>query len=155
LERDGITSAETIFSGRGLVALYRVLAEGAGKTPQLRTAPEITTAGLAHEDAAASEALGLMVDWLGQFAGDLALVFGAQGGVYIGGGLGSNIVPLLSTPRFRDAFKGRGDRAAYLGEIPVHVIKTGADANMRGAAVALARSLPARSTVRGASMRAS
>jgi glucokinase len=91
-----------------------------------------------------------MTTWLGQLAADLAVVFGARGGVYLGGGLCSNIVPLLSTPRFREAFEGQGERRAYLREIPIQVIKTGADANLRGAAVALARSLPARANVRRA-----
>jgi glucokinase len=137
------------------VALYGALAVRTGKAATLHKAPEITAAGLAHEDTAATEALELIAGWLGQLAGDLALVFGARGGVYFGGGLGSNIVPLLSTPRFKEVFAGRGDRRSYLAEIPIHVIKTGADANMRGAAVALARSLPARPNMRRVSARAS
>ena len=84
------------------------------------------------------------IDELGHFAGDLALAFGARGGVYLAGGLASNIVPLLSTPRFREAFDGGGPRRDYLKEIPIFAVKTGADANMRGAAIALARSLPVR-----------
>ncbi len=155
LARDGITSAETVFSGRGLVALYTSLAARAGNAAAFQKAPEITAAGLAHEDAAATEALELMASWLGQLAGDLALVFGARGGVYLGGGLGSNIVPLLSTPRFKEAFEGRGERKGYLGDIPVYAIKTGADANMRGAAVALARSLPVRPSAYRSTQRAS
>jgi glucokinase len=154
LAGDGVTSAESVFSGRGLVALYTFLATRGGGTPARRKSTEITAAGLAHEDAAATEALELMATWLGQLAGDLALVFGAKGGVYLGGGLCSNIVPILQTPRFKEAFLGHAERSAWLGEIAVHVIKTGADANMRGAAVALARSLPARANVRRAGGRA-
>jgi glucokinase len=155
LQRDGVASAETVLSGRGLVALYTALATRNGNTALLHRAPEITAAGLAHEDAAATEALELMAEWLGHLAGELALVFGAKGGVYLGGGFSSNIVPLLDTPRFKDAFAGRGGRRDYLGEIAINVIKTGADANMRGAAVALCRSLPARPDVRRLSVRAS
>jgi glucokinase len=154
LSRDGLSSAETVLSGRGLVTLYSLLATRAGRAATLHRATEITTAGLAHEDAAATEALELITTWLGQLAGDLALVFGARGGVYLGGGLCSNIVPLLATPRFREAFEGSGERAAYLGDISIHVIKTAADANMRGAAVALARRLAPRTNARHAAARA-
>jgi glucokinase len=154
LSRDGIASAETVLSGRGLVALYGVLCARSGQAATLHGAPEITAAGLAHEDTAATEALELLTVWLGQLAGDLALIFGARGGVYLGGGLCSNIVPLLSTPRFKDAFEGQGERRGYLGEVAVHVIKTGADANMRGAAVALARCLPAHTNARRSRVRA-
>jgi glucokinase len=154
-QRDGVVSAETVLSGRGLVALYSALATRNGNTTLLHRAPEITAAGLAHEDAAATEALELMAEWLGHLAGDLVLVFGAKGGVYLSGGFLSNIVPLLATPRFKDAFTGLGQRRDYLGEIAINVIKTGADANMRGAAVALCRSLPARPDVRRLSVRAS
>lgn len=149
--KDRDRTAESIFSGHGLVALYNGLAAREGKKPTLDTAPAVTAAGLAREDKAASDALELMAGWLGQIAGNLALAFGARGGVYLGGGLASNIVTLLTTPRFRDAFEGVGARQDYLKSIPIHVIKTGADANMRGAAVALARSLPVRATARRAS----
>ncbi len=154
LTRDGLATAELVLSGRGLVALYGILCARAGKPATLHRAPEITAAGLAHEDTAATEALELMTVWLGQLAGDLAVVFGARGGIYLGGGLCSNVVPLLSTPRFKEAFEGQGKRRAYLGEVPIQVIKTGADANLRGAAVALARSLPPRASVRRAGARA-
>lgn len=144
--QDGVLTAEAVLSGHGLVVLYKALAARNGAPASLNRAPEITTAGLAHEDAAATEALQLMADWLGQLAGDLALGFGAKGGVYLGGGFASNIVPLLSAQRFKDAFEGSGERRKYLGDVTVSVIKTGADANMRGAAVALAASLPVRAT---------
>ncbi len=144
----GLATAEAVLSGRGLVALYIALATRNGGSAPLSRAPEITAAGLAREDLAATEALELMAAWLGQLAGDLALVFGAKGGVYLGGGLAANIAPLLATPSFKAAFEGGGERRAYLHDVPIYAIKTAADANMRGAAVAVARSLPARPSVR-------
>lgn len=136
-------SAEHVFSGAGLVALYRALAgdRAAGQRP---TPEWITKAGLAHDDEAATEALRLMAVWLGRFAGDMAALYGARGGIYLTGGLCSNIVPALTTGHFRDAFEAKGPFGAYLEDVPVMVIKTGADAGLRGAAVALAQSLPQR-----------
>lgn len=136
--------AEEAFSGRGLVALYAQLAGKGGGKGALTTAPEITRAALAGEDDAAVDALNTTVVRLGQLAGNLALAFGARGGVYLGGGLPSNVVAALATPRFREAFEGTGGRRDYLGNIPVYAIKTAADAGLRGAAVALAQSLPER-----------
>lgn len=136
-------TAEDAFSGRGLVTLYSELAKQRGGGALLHTAPDITRAALAAEDDVAVEALNMTVVRLGRFAGDLALIYGARGGVYLGGGLPSNIVPALATQRFREAFEGEGGRRDYLGKIPIFAIKTGADAAMRGAAIALAQSLPA------------
>lgn len=135
-------SADDVFSGRGLVAIYTSLANSRNVKPQLAGARTIAAAGLAHEDPIAVEALDLMATWLGRFAGDIALIYGARGGVYLAGGLAANIVPVLSTDRFRDAFENKGKRSDYLGNIAVKVIKTGADAGLRGATLALARSLP-------------
>jgi glucokinase len=139
-------TAEDAFSGRGLVALYRALAERDNRQPTLLTAPDITRAAIANEDQRALEALQLTVGWLAGYVGDLALAFGARGGVYLAGGMLANIVPLLATPGFRDGFLGDGGRRDYLEPIAINVVKTSADAGLRGAAIALAQSLPARST---------
>ena len=148
-----VITAEQVFSGRGLLALYQALAARGGTEPTLTTAPDVTRLALAQEDPAAVEALQLTTTWLGGLVGDLALTFGARGGVYLGGGMLANIVPVLTAPEFRDAFLGTGERRAYLEPIAVNVIKTGADAGLRGAAIALQQSLPARPA--RATMRAS
>lgn len=143
LPKADFISAEHVFSGTGLVAVYLALAKGqaAGEHP---TPEWITRAGLAREDEAATEALRLMAIWLGRFAGDMAALFDARGGIYLTGGLCSNIVPALTTGHFREAFEAKGEFGAFLKTVPVMVIKTSADAGLRGAAVALAQSLPQR-----------
>ena len=50
------------------------------------------------------EALGQFVAWLGSFAGDAALLFGARGGVYLGGGIVPKMIDALSTGIFLSAF---------------------------------------------------
>jgi glucokinase len=139
LATQGLVSAGEVLTGRGLVALYSAVR---GKRTKLKP-EQITKAGLSGEDADAGRALNFMAIWLGRFAGDVALHFGAAGGVFLAGGMPANMVPALQTGRFRDAFEGGGDRRAYLGTVPVNVIKAGADAGLRGAAIALANSLPA------------
>ncbi|MEP7239571.1 MAG: glucokinase [Devosia sp.] len=140
---EGMVQAGDILTGHGLVRLYDSLVAAKSGPARKLTPSQITKAGLSGEDPAATEALDLMATWLGRFAGDVALHFGATGGVYLAGGMPSNLIPALQTVRFRDAFESVGDRHGYLGDVPLAVIKAGADAGLRGAAVALANSLPA------------
>lgn len=140
LATEGFVTAGEVLTGKGLVTLHGALR---GKRSKL-TPAQITKAGLSGEDPEAARALELMATWLGRFAGDIALHFGASGGVFLAGGMPSNIVPALQSQRFREAFEGDGERRAYLGSVPVNVIKSGADAGLRGAAIAVANSLPVR-----------
>ena len=142
-ETGGYTSCGDVFTGKGLVALYGAIAAKTKAPGTLATARQIAAAGLSGEDPVAVRSLQTMATWLGQVAGDIALLYGARGGLYLGGGLVANIVPALGTGHFREAFENRGKRSEYIARIPVKVIKTAADAGLRGAAIALARTLPA------------
>lgn len=135
--------AEEVFSGKGLVAVYGALLRSRGEEPKPLSPPQITKLGLAGDDAAATEAVNLIASAFGRFAGDIALVFGARGGVYLAGGLSAGIVPAIDHGRFRAAFADKGAMNGYLDILPLKVIKTGADAGLRGAAIALARELSA------------
>ncbi len=137
------TSCDDVFTGPGLVRLYEALSAKA-KVKGKSTGPkQIVAAGLSGEDPVAARSLQIMASWLGRVAGDIALVYGTRGGLYLGGGLVANMIPALQTGHFREAFENRGDRSAYIARIPVRVLKTAADAGLRGAALAMARSLPA------------
>lgn len=93
-------------------------------------------------DEIASRSLDLMSRWFGGFAGNMALHFGAKGGVYLAGGLPTGIVETLKKEAFREAFDGVGERSQYLKDVAVYALKPAADPGLRGAAVALANSLP-------------
>jgi glucokinase len=136
-------SAEQVFCGQGLVALYNALARDRGETAPALSAPQINRLGASGEDPIAAEAINLMGIWFARFAGDVALTFGARGGVYLGGGLSAGVVPAIDRQHFLAAFRAKGESSGYAAAMPVHVVKTGADAGLRGAAVALARALPA------------
>jgi glucokinase len=143
---EGFVHAGDILTGRGLVALYGALVGEGGRPAVKMTPAQVTKAGLSADDPAAVRALELMATWLGRFAGDVALHYGATGGVYLAGGMPANIAPALNSRHFLDAFEGVGERHDYLADAPVHVIKASADAGLRGAAVALANSLPVHTT---------
>lgn len=149
IAHEGFVQAGQILTGHGLVSLYEAMVKAEGRQPPHLSPEQVTKAGLSGEDSVAARSLDTMATWLGRFAGDVALHFGATGGVYLAGGMPSNIVPALQSRHFLDAFEGIGERRDYLADTPVHVIKAGADAGLRGAAIALANSLPVRaSTIR-------
>jgi len=132
-------SAERALSGPGLAELYQAIAASHGLSPEPRQPNEVIVLGLSGEDEIAVEALELFIDWLGRFAGDAALLFGARGGVYLGGGIAPKLIAKLSGGPFRQAFEDKGRMAAYLQPIPVYVILaefatlTGAAASLRAA----------------------
>lgn len=142
----GHVSAERLISGPGLAALYRILAGMKGEAAEALPATGIVRAALAHEDPLAEEALELFVEWLGRFAGDMALAFGARGGVYLGGGIAPRIIEALEAGGFRKAFEAKGRLSPFLETVPVHVIKA-ADAGLRGAAIALSETVSPYSSV--------
>lgn len=119
---EGRISGEQILSGRGLLSTYRAVALADGKTPVLKTPAEVTAAALGAADPTASEALALFATCLGRTAGDLALVFKAQGGVFLTGGIAQKIVPALKAPNFRAAFEDKAPHTQMMRAIPVFVI---------------------------------
>lgn len=137
-DASGLVPAGRLLCGKGLVEVYRKL----GGTVAHATPEQITRDGLEETDAAATRALDLTAIWLGRFAGDMALHVGATGGLYLAGGLPTGLAPVLKKGGFRIAFDGVGERADYLKDVAVYALKTAADPGLRGAAVALANSLP-------------
>lgn len=119
---NGRVSGEQILSGRGLVNTYRAVALADGHSPVFATPAEITRAALDRSDAIAEEALALFVTCLGRTAGDVALVFKAQGGVYLSGGIAQKIIPALRAGNFRAAFNDKAPHSEWMADIPVYVI---------------------------------
>ncbi len=64
--------------------------------------------GLVGSDPIAVEALQTFIAWLGAFAGDAALMFGARGGVYLGGGIAPRIVEALGCRPIPPGLRGEG-----------------------------------------------
>ncbi len=114
-------SAERCLSGRGLINLHRALAEIEHvKAPEL-TPPAITRRAQTG-DRLAREAVAMFCAMLGSTAGNLALVYGALGGVYIAGGIVPKLGRLFDTKLFRDRFADKGRYRRYLAPIPTYVI---------------------------------
>jgi glucokinase len=119
---DGRISAEVLLAGRGIVALYRAVAKTTGEKPRYADPAEVTRAALDGSDAVAVRTLGLYARLLGRLAGDMALVFMAHGGAYIGGGIPPRILRFLTEGEFRRAFETKYPHEAVMATIPVYVI---------------------------------
>jgi len=131
-------SAERVLSGPGLVALYEAHAAVAGKPTEALTAADITTRGLAGDCPLCAATLHTFCAMLGTVAANLALVLGARGGIYIGGGIVPRLGDYFARSPFRARFEQKGRFSDYLARIPTYVIHAPYPA-LLGAARALER----------------
>jgi glucokinase len=120
--RFGHVSAERVLSGEGMVNLYDTIAELDGEAPPRRNPAEITKAALAKECAVSQATLDQFCAMLGTVAGNLALTLGAQGGVYIAGGIGPRVADYFAESRFRTRFEDKGRFNSYLAPIPTWLV---------------------------------
>lgn len=115
-------SAERCLSGPGLVNLYNALAALDGVPAAPYTAAQITDPATAARDPLCREATAMFCAMLGTVAGDLALTLGAQGGVYIAGGIVPRLGARFVESGFRARFEAKGRLSPYLAAIPTYVV---------------------------------
>lgn len=118
---DGRVTGETVLSGRGLAHIHQALAARDGAGDGLPTGEAVNAAALAGE-ARAKAAVELFAKYLGRFAGDLALLFLATGGVFIGGGIAPRLIDTLSSGAFRAAFDDKEPHSRLVQKMPTFVI---------------------------------
>lgn len=118
----GRVEAETLLSGKGLPLLHAALGELDGRPAEGDAGtPEIVDRALAREPAAA-ETARVFLTMLARFAGDMALVFGARGGVYLCGGVTPRLLPVIDAPAFRAAFEAKAPHEAMMREIATMLV---------------------------------
>jgi len=115
-------SVETVFSGIGLTRLYKAMAvvnqvDAADLTPAL-----ITQKALDGSCDICIKTLAEFCSWLGCVAGDLALTFGARGGVFIGGGILPRMQQILLESEFSENFIKKGIMTNFVQDIPVTLV---------------------------------
>ncbi len=121
-ERFDRVSDERLLSGPGLENIYAALCGLHGEPVANLAAADIFKGGAANTDERASEALQLFFEILGQAAGNLALMLGAEDGVYIAGGIVKRDPALVANSRFRTGFERKGRHRSLMEKIPTHVI---------------------------------
>lgn len=115
-------SAEMFVSGPGLVNLYNALCAVRKTEPQPLKPSDITTAALDGSDELCVQSLELFVSFAGSFAGNLALTYGAKGGIYIAGGIMPRILDYLKASSFTERFSNKGVMSHYVEHIPVYLM---------------------------------
>lgn len=133
-------SYERLLSGQGLENLYRALAAFQHKEVAPLSATQIVALALAEESAIADVTIRQFFAILGAYAGDLALIFAAFGGVYLAGGIVPRLLPLLHRSDFRACFEDKGRFSDFNAQIPSYVI-TAEQPGILGAAVYLQQCL--------------
>lgn len=118
----GRVSIERLLSGPGLYSLYRGLADVRGVAADLKDEKEVLAAGQQGGDLLADETLERFCEILGSVAGDLALICGARGGVYVSGGIAPRMADRLASGGFRRRFEDKGRLSDYTRDIPTHLI---------------------------------
>lgn len=139
-------SAERFLSGPGLVNIVTVLRELDGLPMQEFSPADVTSKGMdaylnrhnqstslpattseetdKTDDAGCEEALQIFCQLLGSCAGNLVLTLGAEGGVYIGGGIVPRLGEFFVESDFRQEFEAKGRMQGYLEKVPSYVIQS-------------------------------
>lgn len=116
----GRVSVERVLSGPGILDLHAALnsIENAGDVLD----PAAITKAALDGDALSLRTLERFCAIYGCVAGDAALTFGATGGVYLAGGIGPKILPILRRGVFRERFEAKGRFVEYMRRIPTFLI---------------------------------
>ena len=112
----GRVSAETVLCGPGLERLHLAL-----HGPPRLGAEQIALSAWRGE-APAARTVALFTRWLGSVAGNLALIAGALGGVYLAGGILPRWGDHFHAALFRTAFEDKPPYAGWLAGIPAFVV---------------------------------
>jgi len=117
---------EQALSGPGLMNLHAALRAVRGAPPSPYAHPgQITAAAQSGEDPLARESLDVFCGLLGSVVGDMALLYGVQGGVYLAGGILPKIRDFLIRSSFVPRFLNKGSMREALERIPVKLVEHG------------------------------
>ena len=138
--RRGRVSIERVLCGDGLARIHAALsgappAKSATPRESLASPADIVRQALAGDDVMARRALARFCAILGSFAGDCALIHGAQT-VGIAGGMAPRFANFLRASAFVERFLDKGRFAAWLEAVRV-VLVTHPEPGLLGAALAL------------------
>jgi glucokinase len=127
----GRVSYERVVSGRGLPRILEFLKTVAPPHPTAELlhalegghpARAISEFALSGRDPVAQRALEIFVSAYGAFAGNMALITLAHGGVYIAGGIAPRIAAKMQDGSFIQAFSAKGRFKRVLDTMPVRVV---------------------------------
>ena len=125
LKKQSHVPVEYALSGPGLMHLHTALCAIRGTVHAYRAPGEITTAAIGDDDPLARESLEIFCGLLGSVVGDMALLYGVQGGIYLAGGILPQIRGFLMKSSFVERFLNKGPMRTALERIPVRLVEHG------------------------------
>jgi glucokinase len=134
----GRISGDELLSGRGITRLYKALAQSSGARLLDDAPAQISARALDASEPLAVQTIQRFLEFLGRFAGDMAITFGSSNGVFIGGGIAPRLASIIAASPFRAAFEAKDVYRDFMAQIPVWLI-TASDPALIGLAE-LARS---------------
>jgi glucokinase len=117
----------------------RAAVHGFALPPGGITPPDLTEHAIAGDNPQALATAQLFLKLLARFAGDVALMFGAVGGVYLHGGVTQKLSPLIDPAAFRAEFEAKPPHDHWLANIASIYIADPTPALLGCAALALDR----------------
>ncbi|MFM1896230.1 MAG: hypothetical protein RLZZ385_1304 [Pseudomonadota bacterium] len=115
-------SIERLVSGPGLANLYRALHHLQGR--DIQVSPEDITRQAHQGDTMSLQTIEEFNRMFGNVCGDIALAFGAVGGVYLSGGVLHKLGDLFDRQLFLQQFDAKGRYADYCHAIPVALVQS-------------------------------
>ncbi len=116
-------SVERFVSGPGLANIYRALTVVNGTSFEALAASDVSQRALSGSDPTCVEALTYFCKILGATAANVALVYGALGGVYLGGGILPKVESLLADSPLVENFLAKGRMRDLLKDVPISLMK--------------------------------
>lgn len=118
-------SWENVLSGPGLLNLYQALCTVEDVPATLGSPEAVTESAHAGIHPQARRTLELFCNMLGSFTGDLAMLYGASGGIWLAGGILPRLRNHLARSAFLDRFTNKGCMSDFLEQVPVHLLQHG------------------------------
>ncbi|WP_371395943.1 ROK family protein [Fretibacter rubidus] len=114
-------SLELVSSGHGMDTVHSAICERHGLAYKKMRPADILTA--AHSgDAVCREVCEVRGAAVMGALGDMAMIFGAQGGIVLAGGVSERLVDFIDTPKALSRFTNRGPMSDYVADIPVDLL---------------------------------
>ncbi len=127
----GRISAETVFSGPGLLRLHKARFTARGLMAPQYDEKVLVERAMADRHGEDAETVRLFWRLAARFAGDMTMAFLATGGVTFSGGVLPRLVDLLDPVTFRARFEDKAPFGDLLRKVPTRIVTTG-DAVLAG-----------------------
>lgn len=121
--RYGYVSNELICGGTNLDLVHATLCEIEGQ-PYDAMPHESILAYAEDDDPICQMLCEIRAAGIMAAVGDLAMINGTLGGIFLAGGVSQRLEPYLTRPHIGERFYERGPRSDYVRHIPVHLIQS-------------------------------